>query len=894
MDSTVITITNLSDEIAALLGGTTSVVLDLPIDFSIRLNKSVEQLSILNKISTEAALGFSVPFTPTNDLVFSEYVNPLTLNVTTVFFNCNVIVKGYALQFTRLFVRGKNERNREWELELARNPDHWVELSSQVRTNELDFGTFQVVKSNIVDSWDFPSYEGDYKDLSGGDPVYWPLVDYGGWVDQTVPPQGASFPAKAVAVEDFRPWLSFKYILQAGFCKFGWTLESVLFESDAIKRLWVYALRPDYYIASESQLGGKVNGGIYDRKLYNNGNYLLLDEVNVLFDYRVIDNTTLPVKRFCGVRNHAGVALQYRFFFKGEFHNDRAVPFTAFFAVMEMEDTGAYSFTGEIISTESLIVEFDAGEKKSVTFDQTVTLKPGQIAAIHVPVLPTTTPGFFVEKGFFFGVEPANNSYMTDDIIDVRLSVSPDMTILDWLKSFIQLVNGRLQTDWDTKTVTIFPNKTSDVWGQVAPGFLLREDPVIDISPIVQPNSVILKPVRPDLKRFTRFGFKTPTDAYIKSLNLSEPPHSRKLLNSVDLPNQVEDIANPFLEPTLEGRPVVIGSGAGSRNPVPYIPRLWDNTNGDRSFAIAPRVLYAYGMVRQENPQPINSVNQFTSFFFNQLPNPANDGLQTNFGYATQSPTWPIIPTPASVVDFVFGVKARDLFTSFYLGYTQDNRSGTLANLLLWMTIANYHEWNFRQLFRFFVRGVPVIAPMVTIRDFSSGEKISTPVEFFVEPAVLDCCDLPCGCQFVECEYYQDMGPLIRQSTMDDLRIASFIVDGVELITAPISFGAIKIIDIGGKPYVTNLVTTLNSIGAPYFSFNYSTRSAPEKGLRFFKIKHLACHEFEILITENGNDAYRYTHNSQGQAIFQSGFAALGYGGDVHDEPENCLTTTEY
>lgn len=899
VNGTVIRITNLPDELGNLLGGgVTSAVLDIDEEFSIRLSKTVEQLSILNKISTEAALGFSVPFSPTNDRIFAEYMTPLTLDVKTVFFQCHVIVDGQPLQFSRLFVRGKNERNREWELELARNPDHWVELASQIKTNELDFGTFQMLKTNIVDSWVTPAYEGDYTDISVDKPVAWPLVDYGGWVDQTQPPQNApNNLVRAVGVEDFRPWLSFLYILRAGFCKIGWTLESVLFELDVVKRLWVYALRPDYYIASEKQLGGRVTGQIYTRTRYNQSDKLVLEDVTVLADYAVIDNSNFPnIYRYCGIKNYPGVSLNYRFFFKGEFHNDRALSFTAFFDVTEMEDTGAsgYQFTGEILSTATTQVDFAPNEKKMVTFEQIVTLKPGQMAAINIPVRPTSTPGFFVERGFYFEVTPANQSYMTDDIIDVRLSVSDDMSILDWLKAFIQPVHGKLMTDWETKTVTIFPNKTANVWGQVSPGFLLREDPVIDLDAMVVPESINLKPVRPDLKRFTRFGFKATTDAYIKSLNLAEPAHSRKLLNSVELPNAVEDVLNPYIEPTLEGKiGGLIGSAQGGRSPRPFVARLWDNTDGARSFTLAPRVLYAYGNVRQINPAPINATNELTSFFFDVPPNPSNTGIVTDFGYFTQAPTWAMTPTPAQIVNFVFGVKGVDLFTIFYLGYTQDARSGTIADLLLLMSMANYQSYNFRQLFRFKIRGVPVIAPMVSIRDFSSAERIPTPVQFFVEPATLDCCDLPCSCQFIECEYYQDMGPTMRQSTLDDLRVASFVVDDVELVTTPVSFGVIKIIDIGGKPYVTNMVDVLNSIGAPYFSFNYSTREEPGRGLRFFKLKRLACFEFSILITDSGSDAYEYTHDTQQQNVFAGGWSDLGYP-PTHGTPENCLTTTEY
>lgn len=95
------------------------------------------------------------------------------------------------------------------------------------------------------------------------------------------------------------------------------------------------------------------------------------------------------------------------------------------------------------------------------------------------------------------------------------------------------------------------------------------------------------------------------------------------------------------------------------------------------------------------------------------------------------------------------------------------------------------------------------------------------------------------------------------------------------------------------KPYVLNLIEKLNDIGAPYFAFDRSTRIEPDKGLRFFKIKHLACIEFRILITVSGEDAYEYTHNSQQQAVFQGGFDNMGYEATI-SEPENCVATTEY
>jgi hypothetical protein len=891
---TEIRVTNLSAEIATRFGGKTSVALDLPIDFALRLSKDVLSLSILGKIKVEGILGFGLPYTPTNDAVFAEYETPLTVDNRTIFYDAQVTVDGFGLPFNRLQVKGKDEKSKEWEIELSRSADHWVELSQQIKTNDLDYGSFVMLDSAIIGNWALPAYEGDYTNPNTGQrPYYWPLVDYGGWCDQTEPPQGAEGRFKAVAVEDFRPWLSFVYILRAGFCKFGWTLESILFDIDDVRRLWVYALRPDYFIASNR--GGRIIGRNYAQFNWTpsivNSDFLRFTDLAFGLTGTFISQAG---NFYCGIRNVTGVALKYKFYLKSDFFNDRPLPFTAFFAVMELGQDGTeYNFTGEQLSTEPYQVDFAANEKKNVTFEETVVLKPGQIAAIHINVLPSS--GFKSEPGLFFSVTQVNDCLFTQDIVKVADCVSDDMSILDWLKAFIHLVNGRLTTDWETKTVTIYPNKTSNLWSGTAPGFLLRESPIVDLEEFVVPDSIKIKPVRPNLKRFTRFEFKKSTDKYIESLNLLEPAHSRTLLNSVEFPDGIESVANPFIEPTLEGQPNGIASGASNRNPRPFIPRLWDNESGNRSFNIGPRLLYAYGVVQQINPAPINAANEFTTFFFNNPPNPGGTGAIGEFGYASNLPTWELTPAPTVKPYFVFGSTGVDLFSIFYLGYTQDNRNGNTVDLLLKMKMKDYVGFDFRSFYRFRYRGLPIVAPMQSIRDFKSGTPdVPTPVTFFVEPSETNCCDLPCGCRFQTCEYYQDLGPNVRQSTLNSWLVSSFIVDGIELLTAPVALGYIDIIDIGGKPYVTNLVDVLNSIGAPYFSFSYSTRLHPEKGLRYFKIKRLSCIPFRITITVGGNDGYYYTQDEQKQAIFQAGFDDLGYGSTFTGVPENCIITTEY
>ena len=889
MGCTEITVYELSPEASNRLGGASEATMDTPVDFSIRLSKDVERLSILNRISTEGALGFSLPFTNTNDAILADYATPLTLDNRKKYYPVSVRVGGHTLQFDRMLVKGKNHRNQTWDLELRRSPDHWIELASQLKINELDYGTFVMSRSAIIANWDLPVYEGDYKDPNTGQrPYYWPLVDYGGWVDQTEVPQGAEGRFKSVAVEDFRPWLSFPYILRAGFCAIGWSLDGVILDTDWMKRLWVYALRQDYYIASKR--GGRIVGRRFIRHQWTNqpGQFLTIDELIEGVVAWQIPNL------YAGIENITGVALKFRFQMQGQFHNDRALPFTAIFIVYEMDDDPTDpDFTGEIIGTESLIIDFAPNEKKMVIFDQEVVLKPGQRGAIHIGTVPST--GFYVESGLHVKITPANQSLMTDDIPVVSECVSDETSVLDWLKVLVHLCNGRIETDFDTRTLTVYPNKKADVFGEVVPGFLLDEQPALDIEPLIIPTSIQAKPVRPDLKRYSRLEFASSSDAYIDSLSLTEPAHSRTLLNDVDLPNEIESDANPIVEPTLEGIPNDIASGAGNRHPLPYLPRLWDNTEGERSFAIGPRMLYAFGLIQQINPIPINATNEFTSFFLDTVPNAGNTGLIEDFGYATMLPTWEMTPAPTVNGNVVFGTEQFDLFVNFYLGLTQDSRAGTILDVLMFMRMKDYVGYDFRRLFTFKYNGIPLRVPMTGIRDFASCSEIATPVTFFVSPAETECCDLPCGCQFTTCDYYQDLGVFIRQATLNDMLITSFVVDGVELLTSPVGLGLLNIVEVNGFQYVTNLIDALNGIGAPYFSFNLSTRTHPEKGKRFFSLKKLACVPFRILITYQGVDTYLYTQAEQQTQWFTPGtWNDIGYGSGIYGEPIDCITVTEY
>lgn len=91
-----------------------------------------------------------------------------------------------------------------------------------------------------------------------------------------------------------------------------------------------------------------------------------------------------------------------------------------------------------------------------------------------------------------------------------------------------------------------------------------------------------------------------------------------------------------------------------------------------------------------------------------------------------------------------------------------------------------------------------------------------------------------------------------------------------------------------------NVVNVLNSVAAPYFSFDSSTREHPDKGYRYFKLKRPACIPFEIIFTHSGGDMYRYTDTEQKTKWFTGTWQPFGYGAVTHAEPIDCFIRTEY
>lgn len=896
----------LSPETVGRLGGATEAVLDLPPGFSNRFSKDAERLSSINKIISEGVLSFNLPYSAVNDAVFVDFESPLVLDQIRDFISVSVRIDGHEIGFDRLAVIGRVEKDSQWECQLFRRSDHWIELIQEKALNTIDFGDyFYLTKDNVVATWDAPAYAGDFTPtvepgtgLNGV--AHFPLLDFGNLVDQTEQPQLTNAPWKPVCLEDFRPLLSFVYILKRGFCEIGWNLEGLIFDTEWFRRLWVYLLKPDFYDGENQGYkygrAGRITGRVLDARyqIQPSSNKLYLTTIEFS-----LGNTSLPYisslsgKWRMGIKSQLPFLSKYKFRAKFKVTNENPNPTSLVFSVAELSPTNtANSFeTGEILS-DDFQVDLDAGETKEVLLELDALVGYNQKAA-----LIWANPDFgniYIEAGLWFQCDPDNKSFTRFDYIDLAAMIDPKLRLFDAFKAAIHLCRGLLETDFDTRTVYVFPNRTANVHGEIAPPFLKIESPSIDIDDKIICDSIRQLPQKLNQKRYTRLEFADSSDAFVQSLKLPDKLYSRTILNGLDLPDETTRLTNPMFEPTADEQ--MIFSKIYGRDHRPRVPRLWDNTDNERSFNIGPRIFFAFGKIKQKFPTPITPADQYCGFYFDGLEKPgsaAPDYVQ-QFGYVSQFREWEVEPTPTIDGSVVFGQRELDLYVMFYLGLTAENRRGIILDALMTMTADEYNRINFRDIYKFTYLGREFNVPMTSIRDAAPCSDAPSPVQFFVAPVDSTCCDLPCGCQFVTCDYYQDLGTFITQTTMNQLYITSFKVDDVEFIVDPIALGIINMVDLAGRPYITNLVDKLNSIGVPYFVFSYSTRVHPEKGLRFFKIKRPACQSFEIIISQLANEVYRYTDTEQQTQWFGGGWAPLGYGSGFYSTPIGCVTTTEY
>lgn len=680
------------------------LLLDLGENFGFSLTKAPSEGNELNEIKREGTESFQVPLTPKNRWIFRRWLFP---NADTRDFSR---LRVYAMDGVHLLPEDRMGVLRvslpEGVIEVGLFESGELGLvdgAKNLYLNTVDFGTFTLTAANLETNWANAVYE------DAGDPFYWGLVHYGNFIVDT----------SEVSPEDFRPLLSILGTLQRGFQALGWVFKSPLEECDWFKRLWWYGLGKEYYKHSDW-------GRLIRIDVQTSADLVVVPDPvnelpeNIIFDVETEDfgdnhDDILPT-RFTQTQDLAGV-VSYRL--TGQIENNDLINAQTVPIDVMKPNAGTYV---------SFNVFLAPGETQDVDLQWEFEFVPGSIFVVAVRT-GALDGNVTVKSGFRLQASPTEKYYHRGDIIDIRESIDPNYSFLEFLQGLAHM-GFRFESDRGTMTVRMYPPEDVDIFGEgTFQGYYRPAYDAEDVTLDTVADSAVFQFPQEDIPEFLVIGFKQSTDKYIEGLEIPEdsPLYSKRVQFRQGVRGQVDYSENPFFEPTSNYR------WFGGAQPQISSPAMWDNSDGQRSFEIAPRILYAAGLVEQTAQTGDGVAARQWSF---------NGAIRTTLPYVFQVPEAPIGNPPALPSGYVvYDDPALSTYSIWRMFLRFDNRFARdlpKMEILLWLNSTDYHKFSFRNRIRFDLLGRPTVVKVLAIRDFQSGEDIPTPVEVQIDPTYED------------------------------------------------------------------------------------------------------------------------------------------------------------
>lgn len=708
-------------------------VLD-PGEFQIRMSKSVSELTDIDKIKDEAATGGDLPYSLVNDLALGRYKNHNILDNNYSFREVEVWDRSVKHNLDRLYVLGVNDENKTYNIELRRGDNHWLSIARTTFLNELDLGEFVFTEANVTDNF---TNGAEYTDGTVG--VAFIPIHFGAWfrTDQTV-------------TEDLRPLIHALYIFQSAFCDIGWNFSCPALETPHGRRWACYLLKEDYG-TNEDLLMLREFRATGTSTTPPNGQMIFTGEI---FDYGGHYN---PVTGF-----YTGPGV-HTFNVSGFiFHVNTASLYFSGTIEIRKENAGG---TISILGSQSFDIASNTQESIDIYIQtEKTTVLPGEKVFINIS-LSAALDGIVALN---WSNKTFKTYYVEGDTIPIAENIHPDYTLLDFMKGITHLLKGKVITDWATKTVSILTPYDVDFYGDVAGGFF--EDTIEDLTDRVLCDSKQVAVEEVKRKRFYELEFKKSTDKYIEQLDLVEPLHGM----FVDLGNQYEPETvrsqNPFFEPTANAEANDMPRATAA---APDIPYMWDNTDGELSYKIGPRILYLHGEVEQAQDTGVGNTDRGWNFKGTDL-----DVIP----YGFQKPGSQIlVSTVLTDIDerLIYGddeENGNDLWRLVWRKEIIEDLFTVRTSFDVLMSVHQYKAENFRGVKEVFYDGRTTLYRPVELNDFNSedgkGELIMKPI-----PRFSDCVDqvpIPPVCKnFPAITLTPDVPGNAVTATADDTNIAS-------------------------------------------------------------------------------------------------------------------------
>jgi hypothetical protein len=585
------------------------VALDLPEGFSFEFTEQMEELTDANKIKGAGMIDFEVNLSLKNWLILSPYIS--VLNEGNQYNPIRVTaITGTGETLPQELLEVLNYTDDSATLRLIDADIFWGKLASEKALNTIDLGIAIYSANNLINSWPYHEYIDQ--------PYYFGPAHYGAFQEDIYDHIGGWI------VEDFRPFLSPIALLKKGFREIGWTLESPLFDNSFFRRMWAYLLNTEFthdgngasYQAVMEYPNGHTQGfqqsgtatveGRFNPEVYlpvdTSGNFPtdLKDQLAEI-DFPNF-GVNLPDQKISTFTNLTNGSCTFKVRIQFDFTNTSEV-----YALSSDLIVAVLGEVGEPIQSFPNL-SFPADQTTNFDLEFEANLGPYQSFQFWFGPLrgfPTTTApsAFFAQKISNLRIEITPNDptrLFRDEELPLGEMIHPDYKLLDLFKGFLHLCSGKVLTDYNTRTLTIYPNEKSTFDGEDIEGFFLDNSEMLDLTNKILPGSRQVD-FSGKGERYYVLGFKEARDAYITSEELEtreDPLYGRKLDLGANYPERTKSLRNPFFEPTAQG------SDRGVA-----LPYLWDNEDGKISREIGPRIVLAGGLAEVAGQIGISPTN---------------------------------------------------------------------------------------------------------------------------------------------------------------------------------------------------------------------------------------------------------------------------------------------
>ena len=580
----------------------------------------IKNLSIRSGSYTKT---FNVPATKNNNKILKDIWNPNTYVDDVSSYNAAghrmlsrkpCIIKVDGTPVLRGEVKVKNVitkgKKKEYVLQIIGDNSDWVKQLETLYLNQLT--KFDSANANTDHTFNKAtieaSWSGSYSDLKtvSSYAYFYPVINYGGWQN-----------GSGVVVNDMRPAVYIKAILDAGFQEAGYTINSTFLNSTDFKKLVLpyyghgFGIDDTFISNRKFRAGRTTDQQIHDINTYTTEKQYDTHTIIVPLN----DDSTSP--------NFDTGTLYNTSTYKYSANDVYDVKFKGSLEIENLNDTRASHFElylkqydGSSTSYKK-IADFNLGILESKTFSyDTGYITTSSSHTFELELRTTTTlytktvTGFLTyDYKYLHSYYVKASSYIENEIdknpqqnysVTLKDILSDKHTVLDILKGLTHLFNLYYRTDTAMKIVYIEPRDT----------FFDDTTTANDWTDKLNKNDYEIKYID-DYKKELKFGYKKDgADGHLKARDtehdLDVGDYKYNLSDRFMIGKQ--EFINPTFAATyhIMDKKIIYASGLGgwktkTKDKAPLIARMWRNWNGDDAsqpnhYEWIPRILVkSYG-----------------------------------------------------------------------------------------------------------------------------------------------------------------------------------------------------------------------------------------------------------------------------------------------------------